>query len=156
MKQVFGLFALLLILLIGIAISQDYLKTHNLPLSKTPTATINNHKFNLYIAKTPKEQEIGLSKYTKLDENFGMLFLFKRAGYYSFWMRDMKFPIDIIYMRDNRIVTIYKDIKPPKTKNESLSVYKPKKPSDTVLEITAGLSQKYNFKEGELVKIEGL
>ena len=85
-----------------------------------------------------------------------MLFPFEKADYYSFWMKNMKFPIDIIYINKNHIVTIHQNIKPPKTKEESLPIYKPEDPSDTVLEINAGLSEKYKFKKGDTVKTENL
>lgn len=123
---------------------------------KTPTANINNHTFKLEIAKTQQEKEIGLSKKKILEKNAGMLFLFEKPGYYPFWMKDMKFPIDIIYIRNDRIVTIHKNVKPPKNPNDRLPLYNSKEPADTILEINAGLAQKYNIKEGDIVKIKNL
>lgn len=123
---------------------------------KTPTATVNNYTFKLEVAKTQQEKEIGLSKKKTLEKNAGMLFRFEKPSYYPFWMKDMKFPIDIIYIRDGRIVTIHKNVKPPKSLNENLPIYNSSEPADTVLEINAGLVQKYNIKEGDIVKIENL
>ena len=120
---------------------------------KTPTATINNYTFKLEIAKTQQQKEIGLSKKKALEKNAGMLFRFEKTGYYPFWMKNMQFPIDIIFIKNNRIVTIHKDVKPPKGLNENLSIYNSSEPADTVLEINAGLSEKYNFKEGNEVKL---
>jgi len=123
---------------------------------KSPTAKINNYAFKLYIAKTLKEKEVGLSKYKKLSRDIGMLFSFDKSAYYSFWMKQMKFPIDIIYIRDGKIVTIYKNIDPPKSENESLSIYKPNEPSDMVLEINAGLCDKYKLKVGDKVNLNNI
>ncbi len=134
--------------LIGLGIWQS--------IKKSPTAEINNYSFKLYIAKTPKDQEIGLSKYKNLAKDMGMLFPFEKPDYYSFWMKQMKFPIDIIYIKDGKIVTIYESVKPPKSENESLLIYKPKEPSNMVLEINAGLSGKYNLKEGDKVNLNNI
>jgi len=125
---------------------------YNYPDKKTPQITINNHIFNLEVAKTTKEQEIGLAKYDSIPQNFGMLFPFEKPRFYSFWMKNMKFPIDIIFIRNDKIVTIFKNVSPAKLNNEQLPIYRTQKLSDTVLEINAGLSEKYNFKIGDFVK----
>lgn len=152
MKKVLILFAILLVVVVVGLVAQNHFKTS----SETPTATINNYTFKLEVARAQKEKEIGLSKKKTLEKNAGMLFLFEKPAYYSFWMKNMKFSIDIIYIRDRRIVTIHKNVKSPKSLNENLSIYNSSKPADTVLEINAGLSQKYKFKEGDIVKLKGL
>jgi len=126
---------------------------YNYPNKKNPQIAINNHIFNLEIAKTNKEREIGLAKYKNIPQNFGMLFTFEKPSFHSFWMKNMKFPIDIIFIRNNKIVTIFKNVSPPKSNNEFLPVYRTKEPSDTVLEINAGLSDKYNFQNNESINI---
>lgn len=167
MKQVFALFVLIFLLAGGTFIAQKYLQnrdfggqvgtsTATVAPSKIPTATINNRKFNLEIARTPIEKEIGLSTKEKLDENAGMLFPFESPSYYSFWMKDMKFPIDIIYIKEGRIITIHKNVRPPASANETPRIYNSTDPADTVLEINAGLSEKYNFKVGDIVTFENL
>lgn len=160
MKTVFGLFALLIIVAITIATFQNSSKG-NLPFLtnvflKTPSATINKQTFSLSLAKKPKELEIGLSEKKSLPQNEGMLFIFEKSDYHSFWMKNMKFPIDMIFVNKNRIVTIYQNVQPSKSKEETLPIFKPEEPADKVLEINAGLSKKYNFKKGDKVKYENL
>lgn len=156
MKQVLGLFALLLIIVGGIFFAQNYLKTRTIfPFIKSPTAKINNHTFQLTVARSIEEKEIGLSKTTSLFQNQGMIFLFEKPDYYAFWMKNMKLPIDIIFINNDRIVTIRTNLQPPK-QEESPIIYTPLKPADKVLEIQAGLSEKYNFKNGDIVKYENL
>ncbi len=121
--------------------------------NKGPKAKIDGQTFNLEIAKTDKEKQIGLSKYKDIPQNFGMLFPFEKANYYSFWMKDMKFSIDIIFIKNGKIVTIFKNVPAPKSIQEPLPIYRSSKPSDTVLEISGGLSQKYNFQDNEFVDI---
>lgn len=123
---------------------------------KRPTVTINNHAFYLYVVRTPKDREIGLSKYNDIPQNFGMIFLFDKPDFYSFWMKGMKFPIDIIFIKDYRVVTVYKNVSPPKGQNEGLLRYEPKSRADRVLEINSGLSQRYNIKENDIIKISNL
>ncbi|MEK7559146.1 MAG: DUF192 domain-containing protein [Patescibacteria group bacterium] len=122
---------------------------------KSPVAKINNRSFKLYVAKTEKDKQIGLSKYKKIENERGMVFSFSKANYYPFWMKEMKFPIDIIYINDGKIVTIYRNVPTPKDKL-SPPVYNSTKPADTVLEVNAGLSQKYNFKEGDTVSFSNI
>jgi uncharacterized membrane protein (UPF0127 family) len=116
--------------------------------------TINNVTFNIEIAKTDSEKSKGLAKYKTIEENFGMYFPFITKDYYAFWMKDMKFPIDILYISDGKIVEIFKDAKNPKSKKESLTIYRPGVVADGVFEIKAGLSVKHNFKIGDKVIIK--
>lgn len=125
----------------------------NFSLNKNKSfVTINDKTFYVDVAKTDLEREKGLSIYNSLSENKGMIFTFKTPDYYAFWMKDMKFAIDIIYIRNNRIIAIYENVKPPKTSDEKPTIIKPNEKSDAVLEINANLSKKYNFKIGDFVK----
>lgn len=122
---------------------------------KSPTAKINSRTFKLYVAKSDKDKQIGLSKYKKIDSTQGMVFSFPKASYYPFWMKEMKFPIDIIFIKEGKIVTIYKNVPTP-INNSNPPVYNSTVPADTVLEVNAGLSQKYNFKEGDRVAFSNI
>jgi len=157
MKKVLLLFALLLIIIGGLVLVQNYLKEGGVSFfKKTPIVIINNQKFKVIVASSQQEQEIGLSKTKSLSQNQGMIFLFEKPDYYSFWMKKMKFPIDIIYINGDVITIIKNDVRPPKDNKEIPIVYTPTEPSDRVLEIQAGLSEKYNFKKGDKVQYENL
>ena len=156
MKIVLGLFALLLIIVVGAKFSMDYLANNPNPFVKTPTATINNQTFKLFVAKSAKEKEIGLSGKDSLSQDYGMYFPFEKPDYYSFWMKNMKFSIDMIFLSSNKIVTIYENLEPPLKDLKNPPLYKPSEPADAILEINAGLSKKYNIKIGDGVKIENI
>jgi uncharacterized membrane protein (UPF0127 family) len=107
------------------------------------------------LALTPAEQEQGLSSRTTLAEDSGMLFVFDRPGQYPFWMKDMNFPIDIIWLapsgggddREAKVVYIKKDARPelfPETYGSSND-------AKYVLEVVSGFSDKNNLKEGDSV-----
>lgn len=94
---------------------------------------------NAEIADTPEKRERGLMNGEGLDQNNGMLFVFPEEGQYPFWMKNMKFPIDIIWInRDYRIVHIEKDAQPCR---ESCKSYYPKDKAIYVVEVNANFTE---------------
>lgn len=126
------------------------------PFKPNKKVVLGTHTFKVKTADTDKEKQIGLSQTRQLPKDYGMIFPFESEGYYSFWMRDMTIPIDIIYIKDNKIVKIFQNVPPPKSKSETLKLYTPPSPSDTVLEINSGLSKDYKLKEGDSIKIQDI
>jgi uncharacterized protein len=123
-------------------------------LNKSDWVTIEKNTFRAEFADTDKAKTIGLSKYNSIEEDFAMVFEFEDGASPTFWMKGMKFPIDIIFVNDSKIVHIYKNANPPKSDDEELELYRAPGFVDTVIEIRAGLSDRYNFKKGDNVKIE--
>ncbi|HBB43793.1 MAG: hypothetical protein UW27_C0002G0071 [Parcubacteria group bacterium GW2011_GWA1_44_13] len=102
------------------------------------------------IADTPELREKGLSFHNPLLKNEGMLFVFPDAGLYGFWMKDMLFPIDIIWLDEKmRIVDVWENATP-----ESYpKVYMPRSESKYVLEVNAGFYRKHALKSGDVVEL---
>lgn len=70
-------------------------------------AAVGTLRFNVALAVTPKDWEHGLSDRPLLARDEGMLFIFPEASMRSFWMKDMHFPIDIVWIdNDWKIVGI--------------------------------------------------
>lgn len=115
---------------------------------------IQDKTFRAEFADTDKAKAIGLSKYNSIDDDFAMVFEFGNTDSPTFWMKGMKFPIDIIFVNNSKIIHIYKNINPPSSEDEELELYRITEPSDTVVEIKAGLSDKYNFEKGGSIKLE--
>ncbi len=117
------------------------------------TVEINNQTFDCFVAKSNWEKYQGLSDRRKLEAKQGMIFVFQQETP-EFVMRNMKFPLDIIFINQGKITKIYKNLKPegpqPQTRYPATGV------TDYVLEINAGLSDKYNFKINDEVKINFL
>ena len=110
--------------------------------------TIAGQSIVVDIADTPQSQERGLSFRNNLAENEGMLFVFNLPGEYYFWMKDMNFPIDIIWLdSDRKVVYIKKDAR-PELFPES---YAPELDAKYVLEVVSGFSDKNNLKIGDEV-----
>ncbi|OGI72922.1 hypothetical protein A3D42_01605 [Candidatus Nomurabacteria bacterium RIFCSPHIGHO2_02_FULL_41_18] len=101
------------------------------------------------LARTPEVQARGLSGRESLKENEGMLFVFDNLGRHGFWMKDMNFPIDIIWIsEDKKVVYIKKDAKP----HSYPEIFAPDEDALYALEVVFGFSDKYGLKEGDSVE----
>lgn len=81
-----------------------------------------------------------------------MLFVFDSDNVYAtFWMKDMKFSIDILWIDDNKIVKIDKAIPAPVagTQDNRLTLYSGGQSIDYVFEVKAGVSDKFGFEVGD-------
>src|SRR5438045_1901939 len=88
--------------------------------------SIDGKKFNITVANTNEQKAKGLSIYKNLPLNEGMIFPFQDSDYHLFWMKDMKFPIDIIYIQNDKIVDIFENVPAPRSFDQQLPIYKPK------------------------------
>jgi len=95
----------------------------------------------------------GLSGRENLPENNGMLFVFDSRAYHSIWMKDMKFPIDIIWIGDSKVVDLAEGTPVPEknTADSVLPLYRPGAPAEFVLEVNAGFVKKHNIQIGDSV-----
>lgn len=107
------------------------------------------------VADTPELRNKGLSGRNSLGENESMLFVFDSEGYYDFWMPDMNFALDMIWMdKDYTIVDITEDAKPmPGTPLEELPKYRSSEPAQYVLEVNSGFSSEHNLQVGDKLKL---
>lgn len=114
---------------------------------------INDSKISVEVADSPIEITKGLSNRGGLATNSGMLFVFEYKKTPSFWMKEMKFPIDIIWIDDDQIVDISKNVPEPDsdTKTTQLPLYKPVKPVNFVLEVNANYTIENNINIGDRV-----
>lgn len=110
------------------------------------SVSINGHKFTVEIADDAKERAKGLGEREKLCDFCGMLFEFSEKEKYSFWMKGMKFPLDIIWISDDRIVYVTKNIS-----SSFKGSINPGIEANRVLEINAGLADEYGIKEGDRI-----
>lgn len=150
------LLAAFLIIIAFLAINFTNNKSQNCSIGKVEVS-INNISFCAQLADTPVKQQQGLSGRANLGENEGMLFVFSRKTIPRFWMKDMEFPIDIIWISNNKIVDIHKNVPIPQkgALNTSLPTYQPSTPINYVLELNAGTVENLNIKIGDSAKISG-
>ena len=112
---------------------------------------INGTEFFVTIADSKEEYIRGLSGVSGLRENEGMLFLFDKPDRYGFWMKDMLFSIDIIWIAKGQIIGIEESLEPVKTGIPPL--YYPETPVDMVLEIKSGTAVKRLMRVGDKVEV---
>lgn len=123
--------------------------------TKKPLVRIGSINIPVEIAATEETREKGLSGRPSLDKNKGMLFIFPKPNFHQFWMRDMNFPIDIIWIDNGRVIGITPDVsnnfdqKNPRT-------YSPSQPAQYILEVNAGFSTKNKIKIGDVIAFENI
>jgi uncharacterized membrane protein (UPF0127 family) len=101
------------------------------------------------LALTPAAQTQGLSGRAGLSEDTGMLFVFAQPGKYYFWMKDMNFAIDMIWIgEDMKVIYIKKDARPAQYPD----TYGPDQDAKYVLEVVSGFSDTYNLNPGDVVR----
>ncbi len=127
-----------------------------LPFGDNAEAEINGKTVELIVAKTDEDRIMGLSGKENLPKNQGMLFIFEEKGKYYFWMKEMKFAIDIIYINDDTVVHIVKNAAPPKDPGIIPERYAPAEPVNYVLELNAGKAEELNIEKGSKITFSGL
>lgn len=107
------------------------------------------------VVNTSEQRLKGLSGRNSLAKNFAMLFVFDKEDYHSFWMPDMNFAIDIIWLDENyKIVDIAESVQPmPKYDLDDLPRYINQSPAQYVLEVNAGFSSRNKLNEGDLIQL---
>jgi uncharacterized membrane protein (UPF0127 family) len=117
---------------------------------------INGITIPVEVAKTDVQRRNGLSNRESLPEGEGMFFEFAQKDIKPpFWMKDMRFAIDILWINDNKIVQIDKNVQPPEsgTADENLILYIPSQPIDYVLEVTAGFAEEHNIDVNNTIEL---
>lgn len=115
------------------------------------TLQVGETRVFVELAKKPKDWETGLSKHNNLAADEGMLFIFDRSHVPIFWMKNMQFPLDIIWIKDGQILSMHTKVPPPA--GGELPTYSPNEPVDWVLEVPAGTAEQRGWQEGTLVQI---
>ena len=112
---------------------------------------IAGQKIKVDLALTPAEQSQGLSGRVGLGNDEGMLFIFDTPGRYPFWMKDMNFPIDMIWLsEDMKVIYIKKDAR-PELYPETFGPREDSPDAKYVLEVVSGFSDKNNLNVGDSV-----
>lgn len=119
--------------------------------NQTGLVTVGGVNLITSLSTTPDAQSKGLAIRDSLNENEGMLFIFETPQKYSFWMKDMKFPIDIIWInQDGKIVHIEKNL-PPCVFLLPCPSYAPNDDSLYVLEVVSNFTNKFDINVGDSV-----
>ena len=115
---------------------------------------IGNSKIRVEIADDLTEQIQGLSGRESLCETCGMLFVYDEPQILTFWMKGMRFALDIIFIRDGKMVEIFENVPPPSKTNETVKTVKNSLPADMVLEVNAGFSEANGLMSGDQMVLQ--
>ena len=119
-------------------------------LPTVPILHIADIPVRVEVASTDAERVQGLSGRDSLDSLKGLLFVFPEAGYYPIWMKDMNFPIDIVWIsEDLEVIDIDREVSPetyPRT-------FRPSKPVRYILETNAHYVDTFGIRVGQKVRL---
>jgi len=111
---------------------------------------VENATINAELARTRQEKEKGLSGKEGLKPDEGMLFIYDKEGAYSFWMKDMKFPIDIIWFNESwKVVHIEENLEPATYPD----TFQSSSPARYILEVNAGFIDRHYIDVGDIAVI---
>ena len=119
---------------------------------KSPTAAglmpllLNGERILVEVADTDALRTRGLSFRDELSSDRGMLFVLPSSEYAGFWMKDMKFSIDIIWLDEKKKIAHIEQAVSPESFPR---IFYPDKKSLYVIEVPAGFSQKHNLRVGD-------
>lgn len=116
--------------------------------NKIEKISIKGHDFNVEIVSSPDKLQKGLGEREKMCKLCGMLFVFQKEGNHSFWMKGMRFPLDIIWLKDGKVVYIEKNVS-----EKSQDILSADSAADSVLELNAGISDEIGINEGDKIEI---
>lgn len=113
---------------------------------------IRGKQIAVEIAEGQTEQAKGLGERDALAWGTGMYFPYARAGFYTFWMKGMRFAIDIVFLREGRIVDLFAQV--PFEAGGNGPTIRPRVLADAVLEVPAGYAAASGWQIGDRVRFE--
>ncbi|MDP2648937.1 MAG: DUF192 domain-containing protein [bacterium] len=114
------------------------------------TVQLKGQTVRVAIADTDSSRARGLGGRENLARDEGMLFVFPESGIYGFWMKDMNFAIDILWLSsDGRIVYMVQNVSPDTYPQD----FTPEEEARYVLELPAGWASEYNVEMGDHVRL---
>jgi uncharacterized membrane protein (UPF0127 family) len=130
-----------------------YVFTHKSddPLKSMEIVCGQGNKFKTYTVEDEHDRDKGLSVFDSIKDSEAMMFVFETPGKYSFWMKGMKFPIDIVWLdNEGKIV----DIKRHVATSTYPELFAPDSDSTYVVELNAGVSERLKIKIGDICNFD--
>jgi uncharacterized membrane protein (UPF0127 family) len=120
---------------------------------KTKTISVSGKSYQAIIADTSIKRAIGLMFRESLPKGACMLFIFRSAGHHAIWMRNMKFPIDVIWLNEKlEVVDSKAQIKPCES-ILSCPEYSPSEMASYLIEFNAGVTKREKIRAGSKARI---
>jgi hypothetical protein len=110
------------------------------------------YKAGVLIANSTKEQDLGLMFVKRLSLNKGLLMIFHFTSTMpAIWMKNMFISLDAIFINGDKVVQLYKNIPPCRTK--VCKIYFADKSFNRILEVNSGIISRYGIKAGDKIAI---
>ena len=120
--------------------------------SAEPEVELKGERFDVELATTPQEQQLGLMFRDNMADDHGMLFVFPDSAPRRFWMKNTRIPLDIFYFDENlRLVSVADDAKPCRV--AQCPSYPSAGPARYVLELNAGKAAELAVKPGDELQL---
>lgn len=117
------------------------------------TIKLKGQTLRVLVAKTFYQQHLGLGGRNSLYPYDGMIFLSEAYGKPTMVMRDMKFPIDIVWFSDGRVVDIAPSVPTEDLPEDRLTKYYPRQEANLVLELPAGWAEENGLRIGDKLEL---
>jgi uncharacterized protein len=111
------------------------------------------HKLHVEIRDTETGRELGLSYRKQMGADEGMIFVFNEPQRYSFWMKGMNFPLDMIWIYQGKVVEVSRQVPAPKPGDTQIATVTPSVAADQVLEVNGRWAETNGIKVGDVVKL---
>jgi uncharacterized protein len=121
----------------------------------TELVTLKDEPLLVQIAKTPYHHTKGLSGRNSLGKYDGMLFVFTERSQIGIVMREMSFPIDIIWLDRGKVVDIAPNVQVEDVPEDDLTRYFPRVYANLVLELSAGWVEEHDLRIGDMLTVVG-
>jgi len=117
-----------------------------------PSVELKGQRFDVEIADTEPARERGLMFRESMPADHGMLFLFDDNAVRTFWMKNCRMPLDILYFDEKyKLVNVQQRV--PACRSEPCPVYPSEGAAKYVLELNAGVADKLDVKPGDAIKL---
>jgi hypothetical protein len=131
-------------LVLVLALYYVSIRWYSIAGNKIVSVNIGKHKIYSEVVSSSEKMSRGLGGRSGMCSSCGMLFEFERSGKYSFWMKDMQFPLDLVWIFQKKIVHIEKNIQPSFS-----GVLDSAEKADAVLEVNAGTIVRLGIEMGD-------
>jgi len=117
-----------------------------------PTVELKGHRFAVEVAADDAARARGLMFRDSMADDHGMLFVFDRSYVQTFWMKNTRIPLDILYFDANyKLVSVQERV--PPCRSDPCAQYPSTGPAQYVLELNAGMTQKLGAKAGDTLSV---
>jgi len=143
MSRFLALAILSLLFLLGCVVKRD-LSTRQLKIGEASLV--------VEVADTLLSRAQGLSGRAELAPDHGMLFVFPAASRYEFWMKDMNFALDFLWLHKGVVVEVVANVPPPSQAEPTPARVRPSQLADSVIEVPAGWAAEHKVVAGAKVE----